>query len=150
MAIQEGYNIPAAYLRTYTVATSNTVRQGMPVMLSTTYIVECDSDDDLYIGIAYINEDIVPTDTRPWTAAAGDRVTVVKRGSPCAVPVRSTAAGLTAGAMCAPASGGVVDVTVGGGTVITNVVGQVEETATAAGELPLVNLGAGCVTVTAS
>jgi hypothetical protein len=150
MSLQEGYNIPAAYKRTYLVATSNEVRQGMAVMLSGTAIVECDSDDDLYIGIAYVNEDILPTDTRPWTATAGERVTVVKRGSPCAIPVRSTAAGLTAGGMCCPGSGGAVDVTLGAGTALCNVIGQVEETATAAGELPLVNLGAGCVSVTAS
>lgn len=150
MAIQEGYNIPAAFKKVYTVATGNTVRQGMPVMLSSGYIVECDSDDDLYIGIAYINEDVLPADTRPWTAAAGERVTVVMRGSPCAIPVRSTAAGVTAGAMVCPGSAGVVDVTLGAGTALCNVVGQALETATAAGELPLVNLGAGCASVTAS
>lgn len=150
MALENGYNTAAAFIRVYTVATSNEVRQGMPVMLSSGSIVECDSDDDLYIGVAYTNEDLLATDTKPWTATAGEHVGVVMRGSPCAIPVRSTSAGVTAGALCAPGSAGVVDVTCGAGTVLTNVVGQVLETATAAGELPLVNLGAGCASVTAS
>jgi hypothetical protein len=150
MALEQGYNIDKAFIKVYEVEAANEVRQGMSVMLSSGDIVECDSDDDLYIGIAFKNLDLLATDTQPWTATAGERVAVVMRGSPCAVPVRSTAAGLTAGALCAPGSAGAVDVTCGGGNALTNVIGQVLETATAAGELPLVNLGAGCASVTAS
>lgn len=137
-------NVDAAFIKDYVVKASNTIRQGVPVMLDTGEIVECNSDDDLYIGVSYVSE------SGTWPAAEQTHVGVVMRGSPCCIPVRSTSAGLTAGAMCAPASGGVVNVTVGGGTVITNVVGQVLETATADGELVGCNLGGGCVTVTAS
>lgn len=137
-------NVDKALIRDYVVATSNTVAQGVPVMLSSGYIVECNTDDDLAIGVAYTSED------GTWPAGAGDHVGVVLRGSPAIVPVRSTSAGITAGAMVAPGASGVVDVTVGGGTVITNVIGQALETATADGELVGCNLGCSCTTVTAS
>jgi hypothetical protein len=141
--IAKRLNLENAIKQRYVVAANNTVRQGMPVMLSTDEIVEADSDDDLYIGIAYESEDGV------WPAGAGDAVVVILRGSPCVAPVRVAAAGCTKGAFVAPASGGVVDVTVGGGTVITNTVGQALETGVD-GDLVGVNLCATPPTVTAS
>lgn len=137
-------NIDAAFIKEYVVAPASEIRQGVPIMLSGSNIVECNSDDDLYLGVSYTAEN------GSWPATAGKRVGVVMRGSPCCIPVRSTATGLTAGAMCAPAAGGVVNVTVGGGTVITNIVGQVLETVAADGDLAGCNLGAGCVTVTST
>jgi hypothetical protein len=136
-------NLQNAITEVLSVATGNTVRQGMPVMLSSGDIVECDSDDDVYYGVAYSNEDLAPSDTRPWTATAGERVTVVLRGSPVVIPVRATAAGLTKGSLCAPGSGGVVNVT-HGGAVASHIVGQMTESATGAGQLVGCNLAAGC------
>jgi len=139
------------FIKQYTVKAANTVRRGVPVMLDAGYIVECDSDDDLYIGVAYSFEQGTKSVAgKNWTAAAGALLGVVLRGSPCVVPVRSTATGMTAGAAVCPASGGCQDVTVGGGTVLTNIVGQAVDTVTADGDIGGVNMAAGCFSVTAA
>lgn len=142
------YNVDKAFIKTYRVLAANTVRQGVPVMLSGTDIVEANSTDDLYIGVAWAAEDGVWANGA-WTAPALSNVEVVMRGSPCCIPVRSTAAGITAGAFVVPAAGGVVNQAFGGGAVLANPVGQALETATAANELVGVNVGAIPPSVTA-
>lgn len=130
-------NVENAIIETRAVGTGVTVRQGMPVVLSSGNIVEADSDDDAFYGIAYISEDGV------WPAAAGDLVQVILRGSPCVAPVRVAAAGLAAGAFAVPASGGVIAAVFTDGTNPAHVVGQhVEDAAGVSGDLVGINLSA--------
>jgi hypothetical protein len=143
MALPNGAGIPRPFIRTYRVLAANTVRQGMSVVFSGTDVVEAATDDQLIIGIAYGAPGGV------WPVPALGQVDVVLLGSPCACLVRSTAAGLTAGSYCCAGAAGAVNVVIGG-AVLCNVIGQVLQTATAAGELVEVNLGTAGPTVTAA
>jgi len=113
--------LTGADIRPYTVAAASTVRQGMPVKLSSGSIVEATAIGDNVIGIAYEQLTNVPQTTaipgQRWTAPAGAKVNVVHLGHGIC-PVLIGTGGATQGGPARPsASGdGATDATVGGAT----------------------------------
>jgi hypothetical protein len=121
----------------FAVYTGNTIGRGMPVKhQNATTIVECSAATDDCIGIAYTNED------GDWPAAAGEKVNVVRLGSPVVCPVKVAAAGCTAHAHVVCGSGGIVDIPTSDpdGTTTCSSLGRTLETGVS-GDLVGVYLG---------
>jgi hypothetical protein len=132
-----------ADIRPYT--TAGTVRQGMPVKLSSGSIVEATAIGDDVIGIAYEQLTNSPQTTaitgQRWTAPSGVKVNVCHLGKGVC-PVLVGTGGATQGKAARPsASGdGACDATVGGGTTKITILGQFMDVGVA-GDLVGCNLG---------
>lgn len=123
-------------IKRFVVATGQSVGQGIPVTVSSDEISVATGATSEVVGVAYETEDGV------WPATEGDYVDVMLLGSPCIVPVKVAAAGVTQGKAVKAASGGVVDATVGGATTVLYAIGNVIETGVS-GDLVGCNLATG-------
>ncbi len=112
------------------VAGGNTVRQGMPVVITVAgnppTIQESVAQGTQAIGIAETIENQANTQT-PWTAAAGTLVNFIYLGQACIAKVRCSGAA-TQGNNVVAAANGVVDLAFADGVNATTIIGTMAET----------------------
>lgn len=119
-------NIDKAYKFQATVATSQSVGQGIPCAIDTSNeATPSTAATTAAQGVAYATED------GTWPATAGDVVTFVRIGSPCVVPVKVGTGDATKGVLGKATSNGTTDATLGGGTTAFYPVCQFDETGVA-------------------
>jgi hypothetical protein len=124
--MQGGSNLNAASIKTFTVATSQSIGQGIPFLVDNDGLATpVTTSAGKATWVAYATED------GTWPATAGDKVTAVKIGSPAEVLIKVGTGGATVGEYGVATTDGVTDGTVGGGTTLLVPICEWQETGVA-------------------
>jgi hypothetical protein len=115
--------IEAEYIDSVVVATSQSVGQGIPLVVDADGLATpSTAATTKATHVSWATED------GTWPATAGDRVAAVKLGSPCTIPIKVGTGGATKGEYGKATSDGTIDATVGGGTTLLVPICEFEET----------------------
>lgn len=118
--------ISADYIDSVVVATSQSVGQGIPLVVDADGLATpAAAVTTKATHVSYGSED------GTWPATAGDRVSAVKLGAPCTIPIKVGTGGATKGEYGKAVSDGTADGTVGGGTTLFVPICEFEETGVA-------------------
>lgn len=116
------------FLETASVATGQSVDRGVPVVVDANgAATPATASSTKATHVAYSTED------GNWPATAGDKIGVVKIGSPVWIPILVGTGGATCGEYGVATTDGVTDEAVGGGTTLIVPICEFRETSATAG-----------------